>query len=59
MSRRIVLDHGSGSVFEIDRTDRRVYLGSFESFGIEDLEHQAAMDTVRRRLAKTTKEEKR
>lgn len=59
MKRRIVLDHGSGSVFEIDRTDRRVYLGSFESFGIEELEHHEAMDAVRRRLAKTTKEEKR
>lgn len=58
MTRRIVLDHGSGSVFEIDRTDRRVYLGSFEAFGIEDLDHYAAMDAVRRRLAKTTKEEK-
>ena len=58
MSRRIVLDYGSGSVFEIDRTDRRVYLGSFESFGIEELDHYAAMDAVRRRLAKTTKEEK-
>ena len=58
MKRRIVLDHGSGSVFEIDRTDRRVYLGSFEAFGIEDLEHYEAMDVVRRRLAKTTKEEK-
>jgi hypothetical protein len=58
MKRRIVLDHGSGSVFEIDRTDRRVYLGSFEAFGIEELEHHDAMDTVRRRLAKTTKEER-
>jgi hypothetical protein len=58
MNRRIVLDHGSGSVFEIDRTDRRVYLGSFEAFGIEELEHHDAMDTVRRRLAKTTKEER-
>ena len=57
MKRRIVLDHGSGSVFEIDRTDRRVYLGSFESFGIEELEHHEAMDAVRRRLA-TTKEER-
>jgi hypothetical protein len=58
MTRRIVLDHGSGSVFEIDRTDRLVYLGSFEAFGIEDLEHHEAMDVVRRRLAKTTKEER-
>ena len=58
MTRRIVLDHGSGSVFEIDRPDRRVYLGSFEAFGIEDLEHHEAMDVVRRRLAKTTKEER-
>lgn len=56
MKRRIVLDHGSGSVFEIDRTDRRVYLGSFESFGIEELEHHEAMDAVRRRLAKTKEE---
>ena len=56
MRRRIVLDHGSGSVFEIDRTDRRVYLGSFEAFGIEELEHHEAMDTVRRRLAKTKEE---
>ena len=58
MKRRIVLDHGSGSVFEIDQTDRRVYLGSFESFGIEELDHYEAMDAVRRRLAKITKEER-
>ena len=58
MTRRIVLDHGSGSVFEIDRTDRRVYLGTFELFGIEELDHHDAMDTVRRRLAKNTKEKK-
>tara|TARA_R100001510_G_scaffold39946_1_gene36351 strand:- start:153 stop:323 length:171 start_codon:yes stop_codon:yes gene_type:complete len=55
VSRRIVLDHGSGSVFEIDRTDRRVYLGTFEFFGIEELDHHDAILVVRRKLRKEKK----